>query len=464
MDSNAIWNAVLSEIEAEVKPAIFERWLSPAKAKTANGKSLTIEVPNIFCKNWLHEHYQHLIEKRLESRFGKQARLIIEIGGDTGPKGHSGSNRPAKKTTHPVGANGNGVRRKKSNGSVFSPKYTFDNFVEGSSNRFARAGCKAVAEAPAQAYNPLFIYGGVGLGKTHLMQAIAQQMLKKSGNKLNVYYVSSEIFTNHMIMSLEKRKMEAFRRCYRNTDCLLIDDIQFLSGKEQTQEEFFHTFNTLFEYNSQIVVSCDRPPRELEKMEERLTSRFQWGLVVDLQPPDFETRVAILHQRINLMNKDSRHGEVFLPDDVAYYLARKVKTNVRQLEGALLKIVAYATMLKVPLTYSLAEKELADFISEEELYGVSLEEIQKKTAEFFDIRVADMKSNKKPRNIAQPRQIAMYLAREHTELALQEIGDGFGGKDHSTIIYGHKSISKKMASDPRLRQGVLKIMKSLNLG
>ena len=464
MDSNEIWKAVLCEIEAEVKPAIFERWLSPAKAKTANGRSLTIEVPNIFCKNWLHEHYQLLIEKRLESRFGKQAKLIIDICEDIGPKGKNGANGQAKKTSRTAGTNSNGARRKKNNGSVFIPKYTFDNFVEGSSNRFARAGCKAVAEAPAKAYNPLFIYGGVGLGKTHLMQAIAQHMLKKSGNKLNVHYVSSEIFTNHMIMSLAKRKMEAFRRCYRNTDCLLIDDIQFLSGKEQTQEEFFHTFNTLFEYDSQIVVTCDRPPRELEKMEERLTSRFQWGLVVDLQPPDFETRVAILHQRIDIMNKESNNAPVFLPDDVAYYLARKVKNNVRQLEGALLKIVAYATMLNVPITVSLAEKELADFISEEEMYGVTLEEIQKKTAEFFDIRVADMKSSKKPRNIAQPRQIAMYLARDQTELSLQEIGDGFGGKDHSTIIYGHKIINKKMTSDPRLRQGIGKIMKSLNLG
>jgi len=461
VDSNEIWNAVLCELKAEVKPAIFERWFVPAKAKTASGKSLTIEVPNIFYKNWIHEHYQALIEKRLLDHFGKPAQLVIDVCDEQGRNGRSSDiKKPPRRRTGP---NGSAYRRQGANGSLLNPKYTFDNFVEGSSNRFARAGCMAVAEAPARAYNPLFIYGGVGLGKTHLMQAIAQHILIKNKSKLNVYYISSEKFTNHMITSIEKRKMEAFRCCYRNTNCLLIDDIQFLSGKEQTQEEFFHTFNTLFEYNSQIVVSCDRPPRELDKMEERLTSRFQWGLVVDLQPPDFETRVAILHKRVAILNREHQNGKMVLPDELAFYLARKVKSNIRQLEGALLKIAAYATMLKVPLTISLAEKVLADCISEEEIQSISLEEIQKKVAEFFDIRVADMKSSRKPKNIAQPRQIAMYLAREHTDLSLQEIGEGFGGKDHSTIIYGHKIIKKKMASDPRLRQSIQKLMKTLNL-
>ncbi len=456
VDSNQIWTLILDEIKTQVKPAIFERWFSQTKPKSVTDRAFTIEVPNIFYKHWINEHYQPMIEGRLAPR-----KLVIDINNNGADKKNRNSvARPVSRTKIMPG----GSRRGRE-GARFNPKYTFDNFIEGASNRFARAGCMAVAQAPAKAYNPLFIYGGVGLGKTHLMQAVGQYILKDNGSKTKVHYISSEKFTRHMILSLEKRKIEDFRRRYRTIDCLLIDDIQFLSGKERTQEEFFHTFNSLFEYNSQIVVSCDCPPRELKKMEERLTSRFQWGLVVDLQPPDFETRVAILLKNAQFLQEKGKNAEfanIELPETVAYFLARKIKTNIRQLEGALIRVVSYAALLKVPLTVSLAEKVLQDIIADEEQGPVSLADIQKKVAEFFDIRVADMKSNRRPKNIAHPRQIAMYLARELTDLSLQELGEGFGGKDHSTIIYGHKATKKKMDSNPKLRQTVQKLKRSLS--
>ena len=461
MDSNRIWNSILTSIKDEVKPAVFDRWLSPIKLKLMSNGSFIIGVPDIFYKHWISEHYQKKIESLLQKELGRSSKLVIEVNDGENNAGRRNSGRLEPKAPSRSASYKSSGNRKK---AEFSQKYTFDNFVEGASNRFARAGCIAVARTPAKAYNPLFIYGGVGLGKTHLMQAIGQYIMTNGSGK-KVHYIASEKFTRQMISSLEKRNIENFRRRYRTIDCLLIDDIQFLSGKERTQEEFFHTFNSLFEYNSQIVVSSDRPPKKLKKMEERLTSRFQWGLVVDLQPPDFETRVAILLKNAAYLKSSSNNGHyknIELPENVAYFIARKVKSNIRQLEGALIKVLSYAAMLSVPLTVALAERVLQDMITDEELSALPLDEVQKRVAEFFDIRVADMKSNKKPKNIARPRQVAMYLARELTDLSLQDIGDAFGGKDHSTIIYGHKVIKGRMSSDPKLRQNILKIMKTLN--
>jgi len=457
VDLRSLWESVLEEIKNGVNPQTFERWFGQCVPARLEPDKLTIEVPNVFVRNWIADHYGDAIARALKRHIPDNApRLDLVINEQLQQRT---SSEPEPDTAKPSGAaptNGRGSANSSGaadgavpynslngNGCRFNPKYTFDNFIEGGCNRFARAGCMAVAQAPAKAYNPLFIYGGTGLGKTHLMHAIGQYMLDRS-SRTRITYTSSEYFTNHLITSLQHRKMEQFRHHYRSMRALLIDDIQFLCGKEQTQEEFFHTFNTLFDGGSQIIVSSDRPPSELDEMENRLISRFEWGLVVDLQLPDFETRVAIVRKKAE--------GETIqIDDDVAYYLADRVRSNVRQLEGALIRVASYASLMSLPITIGLCNNVLEDILVAEQRHEISLDGIQRAVAEHFDIRVADMKSSRRPKSIAFPRQIAMYLSRELTARTLQEIGEAFGGKDHSTVIHGHRLIKKRIDEDPKLK-------------
>ncbi len=448
MELLSLWESVLDEVRNGVNPHTFERWFGQCVPTRLEADRLVVEVPNIFVRNWIADHYADALAGALEHLLPERPpRLELTINEELERR-----DPPVPEPDEPAGGNGQSPLSA-GNGNHFNPRYTFDNFVEGGCNRFARAGCMAVAQAPARAYNPLFIYGGTGLGKTHLMHAIGQHMLGCNQHD-RVMYTSSEYFTNHLITSLQNRRMEQFRQHYRTMRALLIDDIQFLCGKEQTQEEFFHTFNSLFDARSQIIVSCDRPPAELDRMEQRLISRFEWGLVVDLQLPDFETRVAIIR-------KKAEGEKVDISDDVAYFLADRIRSNVRQLEGALIRVASYASLMTLPITESLCNSVLEDILVAEQRHEISLDDIQRRVAEHFDIRVADMKSSRRPKSIAFPRQIAMYLARQLTDSTLQEIGEAFGGKDHSTVIHGHRLVEKRLEDDAKLRLTVASLSKSL---
>src|SRR5580692_11201068 len=335
----------------------------------------------------------------------------------------------------------------------FNPKNTFDTFVVGANNNFSFAAAKAVAEAPGKSYNPLFLYGGVGLGKTHLLHAIGQHVaISKKGAR--VAYLSSEKFTNEYIDGIQNNKLAAFRKKHRQTDVLLIDDIQFLAGKERIQEEFFHTFNALHESHKQIVLTCDRPASEIQGLEHRLVSRFEWGLVTDLQPPDVEMRLAILKKKAQAMN-------VILPDDILNFLANRIRTNVRRLEGALIRVASYSSLTGKKLGIETVESLLREILHEEGRFTVSIEAIQKKVAEHFDIRLADMTSKRRPENIAFPRQIAMYFSRQLTESSLNAIGEAFGGRDHGTVLHACRLVKNRMEVDANVRQVVHYLEKQL---
>ncbi len=327
-----------------------------------------------------------------------------------------------------------------------NPRYTFESFVIGQNNQYAAAASKAVADAPAKTYNPLFLYGGVGLGKTHLMQSIGQAMLTKKRN-LKVIYISSERFTNEFIDAIQNSSLVKFRKKYRLADVLLIDDIQFLAGKERSQEEFFHTFNALFDGHKQIVLSSDRPPSEIANLEHRLVSRFEWGLTAELQPPDIETRMAILHKKAEAM-------QIKLAPEIYEFLAKRIRTNVRRLEGALMRVASFASLSGKALTQDNVEHLLKDILQEEARRSVTIDQIQRRVAEHYDVRLADMTSKRRPANIAFPRQIAMYLARELTKSSLNEIGDAFGGRDHGTVLHAHRLVKKRVKDDEKTRQVV----------
>jgi chromosomal replication initiator protein len=334
-----------------------------------------------------------------------------------------------------------------------NPRNTFESFVVGPNNEIAHAASLAVAQAPARTYNPLFVYGGVGLGKTHLMQAIGQYVWAKKKN-VKVIYVSSELFINEFIDAIQHSNLVKFRKRYRQADLLLIDDIQFLGGKERSQEEFFHTFNTLFDGHKQIVLSSDRPASEIANLEHRLVSRFEWGLTAELQPPDIETRLAILRKKARTM-------QIQLHDDVFQFLASRIRTNVRRLEGALMRVASFASLSGKELTQEVVEHLLKDILQEEGRHSVTIEQIQRRVAEQFDVRVADMTSKRRPASIAFPRQVAMYLARELTKSSLNEIGDAFGGRDHGTVLHACKLVKKRMAEQDNIRQTISFIDSSL---
>jgi chromosomal replication initiator protein len=426
-----IWSKVLEVLEGKVNQQVFENWFKPTRQISYQEGVLTVSVPNQFFKEWLNtEDYKSMIEASLEMVAEEAPVVRYETCSDT--EDHP----PAEDSPPPLPKETRDSAPDRLNSS-----YTFRNFVVGASNQFAHAASIAVSESPAKAYNPLFIYGGVGLGKTHLMHAIGHHVLgKPNGTKL--LYVTSEGFVNDLIASLQRDRMESFRNKYRSIDVLLIDDIQFISGKDRTQEEFFHTFNTLYGTGKQIVISSDRFPKEIAGLEERLRSRFEWGLIADIQPPDLETKLAILRKKSESLN-------IALPSDVSYLIASKVKTNIRVLEGALLRLSALADLTGSSITLDMASSNLADVLRIDNR-PPSIEKIQKTVAEHFKVSVADLKSRKRNRSVALPRQIAMYLIRQHTEASLPEIGRFFGGKDHTTVLHSCRKIKSilKDEQDP----------------
>ena len=411
----------------------FNIWFGPINFHSLSEETLTLEVPNKLFQDILLDRYIGALNAAVAKSCGKEMKVeffMRESSDDAALKQPDAAGNKEKaqgKTFWPFG------RDKSDPGKEIglSSKYTFDSFVIGPSNRFAHAAASAVCDSPAKAYNPLFIYGGVGLGKTHLMHAVGHKIMQRLP-KAKILYISSEDFTNQLIGAIQNRTTTKFREKYRGVDILLIDDIQFIAGKESTQEEFFHTFNTLYDAHKQIVVSSDRPPKEIQALEERLVSRFAWGLVTDIQPPDFETRMAIL-------KKKSEKETILLPDDVYYFLAEKIKSNIRELEGALIRVVAYAKLIGKEISVDMVKEVLKDMIREGEK-KITIDMVQKKVCEYFDLKISDMKVKKRSRGIAYPRQIAMYLARQLTDYSLPEIGEYFGGRDHTTVMHAYDKI------------------------
>ncbi|MEA2087567.1 MAG: chromosomal replication initiator protein DnaA [Candidatus Caldatribacteriota bacterium] len=431
-ENEELWNKILEIVKEELKPHAYNSWFSQTKVDKFNGNELVILTPGEFCKDWLEKHYAGFVKDILKRTLGSDDNLIIKFKA-TDQK-FSAPSPPAtlKKITKTKTSFSNSI-------SFFlNPKYTFDDFVIGNSNRFAHAACLAVAQSPGKAYNPLFIYGGVGLGKTHLIQAIGNYITRHN-EKARALYISSEKFTNELINSIRDDRTVAFRNKYRSVDILLIDDIQFLAGKERTQEEFFHTFNTLYESNKQIVITSDRPPKDITTLEERLTSRFEWGLTTDVHAPDYETRIAILRKKAQAENLN-------VPDEVIDFIAEKIPSNIRQLEGALTKLTAYSVLTKKDLSIPLTQEILKDIIPLENK-KVSIGQIQKTVANYYNIKVNSLLSKKRTKDIVLARQVAIYLSRELTDLSLSLIGGAFGGKDHTTIIHSYGKVKNKIKTD-----------------
>jgi len=427
-----LWNKILEILKEELKPHAYNSWFSQTKIDKFDGNKLVISAPGEFCKDWLEKHYAGFIKDILKRTLGSDNNIIIQFKAvnqkiftpspPATPKKKNKKEEPSLKNTS----------------LLLNPKYTFDDFVVGNSNRFAHAACLAVAQSPAKSYNPLFVYGGVGLGKTHLIQAIGNYITRHN-NKNKVLYISSEKFTNELINSIRDDRTVAFRNRYRSVDILLIDDIQFLAGKERTQEEFFHTFNTLYESNKQIVITSDRLPKDITTLEERLISRFEWGLTTDVQAPDYETRIAILR-------KKAQSEDLNVPDEVIDFIAEKIPSNIRQLEGALTKLTAYSTLTKKDLSVPLTQEILKDIIPLENK-KISISQIQKTVSDYYNIRVNSLLSKKRTKDIVQARQVAIYLSRELTDLSLTSIGGAFGGKDHTTILHSYGKIENKIKND-----------------
>ncbi|WP_445489256.1 chromosomal replication initiator protein DnaA [Niallia sp. 03133] len=442
-----LWNSALVNIEKKISKPSFDTWLKSTKAHALQGDSLVITAPNEFARDWLEERYSQLI-----------SGILYEITGEElGIKFIIPHNQKEEEFDLQISAK----QRKKTEESpdfpqtILNPKYIFDTFVIGSGNRFAHAASLAVAEAPAKAYNPLFIYGGVGLGKTHLMHAIGHYVLDHNPSA-KVVYLSSEKFTNEFINSIRDNKGAQFRDKYRNVDVLLIDDIQFLAGKESTQEEFFHTFNTLHEESKQIIISSDRPPKEIPTLEDRLRSRFEWGLITDITPPDLETRIAILRKKAKADGLD-------IPNEVMLYIANQIDTNIRELEGALIRVVAYSSLINKDINADLAAEALKDIVPSSKPRVITIHDIQKVVGEHFNIKLEDFKAKKRTKSIAFPRQIAMYLSRELTDFSLPKIGEEFGGRDHTTVIHAHEKISKLLAADSLLQKQLKDINETLKI-
>jgi chromosomal replication initiator protein len=446
-----VWGTVQQSIQTLVSPELYKLWFSNIRPKAIDHDCLTLEVENDFCEVWLEKNYLDLIREKAILASGRPIKVRLEVGNSQ----LSGTENPMRGVTPK--ADPEPVERPAAASAGrdlhFNPRNTFDTFVVGANNHFAHGASLAVAQTPGKSYNPLFLYGGVGLGKTHLLHAIGQHV---AGHKRNarVAYVSSEKFTNEFIDAIQNNQLVRFRRKYRQTDVLLIDDIQFLSGKERIQEEFFHTFNALHEAHKQIVLTCDRPANEIQGLEQRLVSRFEWGLSTDLQPPDVETRVAILRKKEKMMG-------VQLPAEVINFIAQRIRTNIRRLEGALTRIACYASLTNTTVTVDRAEALLRELLQEEGRHTITIEAIQKKVAEHFDIRIADMTSRRRPENIAFPRQIAMYLARQLTDSSLNVIGEAFGGRDHGTVLHAYRLVKDRMEVDANVRQTVNFLEKQL---
>ena len=435
-----IWQKSLNLMKSELTEVSFNTWLKPLEPIVLKGNTIYLAVLNDFSKNILEVRYANLIINALKQITSQEYHLEFTVPG-------SEQFLRATRST-----------QQERNSDTFdilnlNPKYVFDTFVIGNSNRFAHAASLAVAESPAKAYNPLFIYGGVGLGKTHLMHAIGHFILGQNPN-VKVVYVSSEKFTNELINSIRDDKNVEFRNKYRNVDVLLVDDIQFIAGKERTQEEFFHTFNALHEANKQIIISSDRPPKEIPTLEDRLRSRFEWGLITDIQPPDLETRIAILRKKAEVEGID-------IPNEVMHHIAKKIQSNIRELEGALIRIVAYSSLTNKEVTIELASEALKDIINSSKPKQITVQLIKEVVSEHCGIKLDEFNSKKRNRSISYPRQIAMYLCRELTDMSLPRVGEEFGGRDHTTVIHAHDKISNDIQMDNVIKTKVENIIKDI---
>lgn len=447
---NNIWDKTVNILKQKISEQNINTWIKPIVLKTINNNIIEADVPNKFIKDWVKENYKLLIEESLKELGYDNYSLKLNI------------NKNIKKTIiekkENIPENTPNEPRKENNiedieFSNINPKYTFETFVSGSSNQFAHAAALAVSNNPATTYNPLFIYGGVGLGKTHIIHAIGNKILQNNKN-IKVCYYSSEKFTNELINSLRHAKMDEFRNKFRSIDILLIDDIQFIAGKKSTQEEFFHTFNALYESHKQIVVTSDKFPKEIPDLEERLRSRFEWGLIADIQAPDTETKQAILKMKAD-------QNKIDIPEDVLYFLSNSITNNVRELEGYLIRIGAYASLTATPINLEMAKNILKDILIEDSK-EITIEKIQKTVAEHFQLKVSELKSSKRLKNLVFPRQVSMYICRKLTDLSYPEIGSKFGGKDHSTIIHAIKKIDKKIEEDLHTKTLVEKLMDKIS--
>ncbi|OGW25527.1 MAG: chromosomal replication initiation protein DnaA [Nitrospinae bacterium RIFCSPLOWO2_12_FULL_47_7] len=439
----ALWKKCLEEIEKQVLPENYITWFSPTYAFSKNKGTITIAVPNDFFKNCLKENYQDLIENTLEAIAKDKLQVEFQVA------------LPENSEKNRVKPNTNGSKKELSSSTIttgLNPKYNFSSFIVGSCNQFAHATGLAVGANPAHTYNPLFVYGAVGLGKTHLLHAIGNEIIQTNPQN-RVRYISAESFTVDLIQSLKKDDMIAFRGRYRPLDVLLVDDIQFLAGKERTQEEFFYTFNSLYESHKQVVLSCDRSPKELHNIEERLRSRFGSGLIADIKPPDLETKMAILYKKAEIHQKE-------IPQDVAMFIASNIRSNVRELEGLLLRIIAYSSFTRRNIDMLLAKEVLKEFTFDKNK-NFTIPTILKYVAEHFDLKVADLKSQQRTRDISTSRQIAMYLCREYTSASLPEIGRQFGGKDHTTVLSAHKKILSKVKDDEKLAKHIQEVIRKI---
>ncbi|MCA0988764.1 chromosomal replication initiator protein DnaA [Guptibacillus algicola] len=443
-----LWQQALAEIEKKLSKPSFETWLKSTSANRMEGDTIIITAPNEFARDWLESRYSSLITETLLELTGSELRAKFII-----PQTNSDDDLDIEQT---MKKKPKAKPAQENPQSMLNSKYTFDTFVIGSGNRFAHAASLAVAEAPAKAYNPLFIYGGVGLGKTHLMHAIGHYVIDHNPNA-KVVYLSSEKFTNEFINSIRDNRTVNFRNKYRNVDVLLIDDIQFLAGKEQTQEEFFHTFNALHEESKQIVISSDRPPKEIPTLEDRLRSRFEWGLITDITPPDLETRIAILRKKAKAEGLD-------IPNEVMLYIANQIDTNIRELEGALIRVVAYSSLINQDMNADLAAEALKNIIPSSQPKVITIHDIQTVIGDHFSVKLEDFAAKKRTKSVAFPRQIAMYLSRELTDFSLPKIGEEFGGRDHTTVIHAHEKISKLLDTDQDLQKKLQDIVEQLKNG
>jgi len=430
------WLVILDALAEEVPAARFDAWIRPIHASVEN-RTLILSVPSRFFMDNLKDHHEQAIRQRVADHFGTDVIIDFRTDPSLSPEPVS-----ASEETHPVSTHVDGF---------IDPRFTFTNFVVGPSNEFCHAACRAVSDQPGTLYNPLYLYGGVGLGKTHLINAVANELINK--NHFTIAYRTSERFTNELIQAIRNGTTQQFRDRYRKVDVLIIDDVQFIAGKASTQEEFFHTFNALYEVQKQIILTSDRPPREMNHLQERLKSRFGCGLVADIQPPTLETRQAILTSKAELAG-------IRLPDDVTSLLATRITSNVRELEGALTRLTAHATLTGHTIDMDFAHRVLRDLLHEE-IKVVSVEDIQKHIANYYNIRFQDMRSKKRNRNIAFPRQVAMYCCKVMTSLSLPEIGECFGGRDHTTVLYAARKIDTLMQQDDGFRDEIERMIKLL---
>ena len=438
----SVWQKSENRIKEKIGAASYETWFAHVQIREKMPSTIVLETPDEFFKNWIVDHYLSTIDDVIKSEGGDSLCVELEVN-------------PAivnKKTETQIKSLEKEFESRPLRGAQLNNRFTFDNFVVGPSNRFACAASLAVAESPAKAYNPLFIYGPVGLGKTHLMQSISHH-IQQMHPELKHCYISSEQFTNELINAIRNRSTAQFRQKYRSIDVLLIDDVHFIAGKESTQEEFFHTFNALHDNRKQIIIASDRPPKEIANLEERLVSRFAWGLITDVQPPDFETRVAILRKKLEFETAS-------VPDDVIYFIAEQIKTNIRELEGALIRVVAYSLIEEKSVSLPLAKIILKDMVKET-IKVISVDMVQKMVSEFFNIHISDLKSKRRSKNVVLPRQVAMYLSRKLTPHSLPELGGAFGGKDHTTILHSFKKIEQDIQGNPQLKKTIEQLTTTL---